>query len=113
MSTKRSSNLSSIGVPQDWVEDVRSVTEDAFLALSDHLPGEASEALCPTKSSIDGAPRAQKGDRRDHSLPPRLHDRWNGDRSVSTWQYTFASMQDSPKLDGTNDLNIEGKRKCR
>ncbi len=38
-------DLSGIGVPLDWVEDVRSATEDAFLALSDHLPAEASEAL--------------------------------------------------------------------
>ena len=34
-----------IGVPSDWIEDVRSATEDAFLALSDHLPAEAAEAL--------------------------------------------------------------------
>src|SRR3984957_14651383 len=38
-------DLSSIGVPLDWIEDIRSATEDAFLALSDHLPAEASEAL--------------------------------------------------------------------
>jgi hypothetical protein len=38
-------DLLGIGVPLDWVEDVRNATEDAFLALSDHLPAEASEAL--------------------------------------------------------------------
>lgn len=38
-------DLLSIGVPPDWVEDIRNATEDAFLALSDHLPAEASEAL--------------------------------------------------------------------
>ena len=43
--TLSAEDLSSIGVPLDWVEDIRSATEDAFLALSDHLPAEASEAL--------------------------------------------------------------------
>ena len=38
-------NLLTIGVPPDWIEDVRQATEDAFLALADHLPAEASEAL--------------------------------------------------------------------
>jgi UvrD-like helicase C-terminal domain/AAA domain len=38
-------DLLGIGVPQDWVEDIRNATEDTFLALFDHLPAEASEAL--------------------------------------------------------------------
>jgi hypothetical protein len=38
-------NLLTVGVPPDWVEDVRQATEDAFLAMADHLPAEASEAL--------------------------------------------------------------------
>ncbi len=37
--------LLAIGVPPDWVEDVRAATEDGFLALADHLPAEAAEAL--------------------------------------------------------------------
>lgn len=37
--------LLSIGVPADWLADVRAATEDAFFALAEHLPGEASEAL--------------------------------------------------------------------
>lgn len=37
--------LLSIGVPTDWVADVRAATEDGFFALAEHLPGEASEAL--------------------------------------------------------------------
>jgi hypothetical protein len=37
--------LLSIGVPSDWLADVRSATEDGFFALTSHLPGEASEAL--------------------------------------------------------------------
>lgn len=37
--------LLSVGVPQDWLADVRSATEDHFFALAEHLPAEASEAL--------------------------------------------------------------------
>lgn len=37
--------LLSIGVPADWMADVRAATEDGFFALADHLPAEASEAL--------------------------------------------------------------------
>lgn len=37
--------LLSIGVPTDWLADVRAATEEGFFALAEHLPGEASEAL--------------------------------------------------------------------
>lgn len=37
--------LLSIGVPVDWLADVRAATEEGFFALAEHLPGEASEAL--------------------------------------------------------------------
>ena len=37
--------LLSIGVPADWLVDVRAATEDGFFALTSHLPAEASEAL--------------------------------------------------------------------
>ncbi len=37
--------LLSIGVPADWLADVRGATEDRFFTLAEHLPGEASEAL--------------------------------------------------------------------
>ena len=37
--------LLSIGVPTDWISDVRAATEDRFFALAEHLPAEASEAL--------------------------------------------------------------------
>jgi len=37
--------LLSIGVPTDWVADIRAATEDRFFQLVDHLPGETSEAL--------------------------------------------------------------------
>ncbi len=37
--------LLSVGVPADWLADVRLATEDGFFALAAHLPAEASEAL--------------------------------------------------------------------
>jgi len=37
--------LLSIGVPADWLADVRAADEDGFFALAEHLPAEASEAL--------------------------------------------------------------------
>ena len=40
-----SEELLSYGVPTEWVEDVLSADEDSLLALTDHLPSEAAEAL--------------------------------------------------------------------
>lgn len=37
--------LLSIGVPTDWLADVRAATEEGFFALAEYLPAEASEAL--------------------------------------------------------------------
>ena len=37
--------LLSVGVPADWLADVRAANEDGFFALAGHLPAEASEAL--------------------------------------------------------------------
>lgn len=37
--------LLSIGVPTDWLADVTAATEDSFLDIAAHLPGEAAEAL--------------------------------------------------------------------
>lgn len=37
--------LLSIGVPVDWLADVRQVDEDGFLAMASHLPQEAQEGL--------------------------------------------------------------------
>ena len=38
-------DLLSVGVPTDWLADIRAATEDAFLELSAHLPAEAAESL--------------------------------------------------------------------
>lgn len=39
------SELLSYGVPAEWLDDVRQANEDTLLALVDHLPSEAAEAL--------------------------------------------------------------------
>lgn len=38
-------DILSVGVPQDWLEDVAEATEDSFFTLATHLPQEAGEAL--------------------------------------------------------------------
>jgi len=37
--------LLGVGVPIDWLEDVKQANEDSLLSLADHLPTEAAEAL--------------------------------------------------------------------
>ena len=37
--------LLDVGVPEDWVLDIRQASEDGFLDIAEHLPAEASEAL--------------------------------------------------------------------
>jgi mRNA-degrading endonuclease RelE of RelBE toxin-antitoxin system len=38
-------DLFAVGVPEEWLADVRAATEDTLLGLADHLPAEAAEAL--------------------------------------------------------------------
>ncbi|MCS6302552.1 MAG: DEAD/DEAH box helicase [Nitrospira sp.] len=47
--------LLSFGVPAEWLSDVHQATEDTLLALADHLPGEAAEALL--ELATGGKPR--------------------------------------------------------
>jgi mRNA-degrading endonuclease RelE of RelBE toxin-antitoxin system len=47
--------LLGYGVPGEWLDEVRKATEDTLLALSDHLPGEAAEALL--ELATGGKPR--------------------------------------------------------
>ncbi|MEF8770896.1 MAG: UvrD-helicase domain-containing protein [Candidatus Accumulibacter contiguus] len=47
--------LLAYGVPAEWLNDVRHATEDTLLALSDHLPAEATEALL--ELATGGKPR--------------------------------------------------------
>jgi hypothetical protein len=38
-------DLLLVGVPPDWLSDVRDATEDSFFEIAPHLPAEAAEAL--------------------------------------------------------------------
>jgi len=51
-------DLLGYGVPAEWLSDIRSATEDTLLAPTDHLPGEAAEALLELATS--GRPRPAK-----------------------------------------------------
>ncbi|PWB51566.1 MAG: DNA helicase [Anaerolineales bacterium] len=52
---KSEAELLSYGVPPEWLEDVRSATEDNYLDLADHLPAEAAEALL--ELAVGGEPQ--------------------------------------------------------
>ena len=47
--------LLGYGVPEEWLDDVRSSTEDSVLDLAEHLPAEAAEALL--ELAVGGSPR--------------------------------------------------------
>jgi mRNA-degrading endonuclease RelE of RelBE toxin-antitoxin system len=47
--------LLGYGVPVEWLNDVKKATEDTLLALADHLPAEAAEALL--ELATGGKPR--------------------------------------------------------
>ncbi len=46
------------GVPVEWLADAKSATEDTLLALTDHLPAEAAEALL--ELATGGKPRVMQ-----------------------------------------------------
>ena len=48
-------DLLRYGVPAEWINDVRQVTDEALLVLTDHLPSEAAEALL--ELATGGKPR--------------------------------------------------------
>jgi mRNA-degrading endonuclease RelE of RelBE toxin-antitoxin system len=48
--------LLGYGVPEEWLSDIKKATADTLLALTDHLPAEASEALL--ELATGGKPRA-------------------------------------------------------
>ncbi len=50
--------LLGYGVPPEWLNEVRQANEDSLLALADHLPAEAAEALL--ELATGGKPRAPK-----------------------------------------------------
>ncbi len=48
-------DLLSYGVPAEWLDDVRTATEETLFVLADHLPAEAAEALL--ELATGGKPR--------------------------------------------------------
>ena len=52
---KDDDELIGYGVPAEWLNDVKEATEDTLLALTDHLPAEAAEALL--ELATGGKPR--------------------------------------------------------
>lgn len=64
--TLSTESLMAVGVPPDWIADVQAASEDRFLALAEHLPAEAAEALleyvgtgrspAPTPQPVSGVP---------------------------------------------------------
>lgn len=50
-------DLLNVGVPFEWLEDVRKANEDSLFSLADYLPKEAVEALLDLATG--GAPRKQ------------------------------------------------------
>ena len=50
--------LLGYGVPAEWLDDVKKASEDSLLALTDHLPAEAAEALL--ELATGGKPRMPK-----------------------------------------------------
>lgn len=51
-------DLLNYGVPLEWLDDVRTATDNSLLALADHLPGEAAEALL--EIATGGKPRVNQ-----------------------------------------------------
>ncbi len=43
--------LLGVGVPEDWIGDIKQASEDDFLDIAEHLPAEASDALLDYVSS--------------------------------------------------------------
>jgi superfamily I DNA/RNA helicase/mRNA-degrading endonuclease RelE of RelBE toxin-antitoxin system len=49
--------LLAYGVPTEWLRDVKNATEDTLLAIAEHLPAEAAEALL--ELATGGKPHAE------------------------------------------------------
>ncbi len=62
------------GVPEEWLDDVRTATEDSVLDLADHLPGRSSRGAVGVGRGRDSAAVATRtgGGRRPFSHPDAL-----------------------------------------
>ena len=74
--------LLSIGVPVDWLADVRAASEDGFFALAAHLPAEASEALleyaATGRLAVPASSRYRRSVRASRCAAPDPADRRSG-----------------------------------
>jgi mRNA-degrading endonuclease RelE of RelBE toxin-antitoxin system len=61
-------DLLGYGVPAEWLNDIKKSTEDTLLALTDHLPAEAAEALL--ELATGGKPRGLGDDIAAHRVFP-------------------------------------------
>lgn len=61
------SQLLEFGVPSEWLDDVRQADEDGLLALAQHLPAEAAEAIL--ELATGGAPRPLKPEALPSGVP--------------------------------------------
>jgi superfamily I DNA/RNA helicase len=62
--------LLGYGIPVEWLSDVKNATEDSLLALTDHLPAEASEALLELATGGKPRPLVQRETIAAHAAPP-------------------------------------------
>lgn len=67
--------LLGYGVPPEWLADVRAADEDGLLALADHLPQEAAEALLELATGGQPQP-AQVGEAADAFAHPDAQRRF-------------------------------------
>ena len=64
-------DLLGYGVPPEWLADARAATEDTLFELTDHLPGEAAEALLELATGGTPTPPVQAAERRGPLRAPR------------------------------------------
>ena len=71
------SQLLNYGVPAEWLDDIKQVTdEDALLALTDHLPAEAAEALLELVTGSTPDPVVRGGTHDDPFVHPDAQRRF-------------------------------------
>jgi hypothetical protein len=56
--------LHELGVPQEWIGDIREADEDLLLEIADHLPSEAAESILRLAAGehVEPAPTVAPGD---------------------------------------------------
>tara|TARA_R110002073_G_scaffold118918_5_gene259352 strand:+ start:308638 stop:310725 length:2088 start_codon:yes stop_codon:yes gene_type:complete len=68
--------LLGYGVPPEWLDEVCQVTEDTLFDLSDHLPGEAAEALLELAVGGSPSPSVETADDTDPFAHPDAQRRF-------------------------------------